>query len=68
MNVDPKTEVRRVIEAFPAALHSLKRLGIDVTSNEPLYKACETAGVKLADVQTALANIDWTHAEDDSGV
>jgi hypothetical protein len=67
MNVDPNTEVRRIIEAFPAALHSFEHLGIDVTSNEPLYKACEAAGIGLADVQAALANIDWTQAGDDSG-
>lgn len=67
MNVDPNTTVQRVLGAFPAAREHLQRLGIDVGSNDPLSRACEKAGIRLSDVQTALANIDWTPInEDDS--
>ena len=66
MMVDPNTKLQRVLGAFPAAREHLRSLGIDVTSNEPLYSECEKAGIKIADVQTALANIDWTRAVDDS--
>jgi hypothetical protein len=65
MNVDPNTTVQRLLGAFPAAREHLQRLGIDVSSNDPLFKACEKAGIRLADVQTALANIDWTPIDDD---
>jgi hypothetical protein len=65
MNVDPNTTVQRVLGAFPAAREHLQRLGIDVTSNDPLCRACEKAGIQLADVRKALANIDWTPIDDD---
>jgi len=66
MRVDPKTAVRSIAAAFPAAVVPLRRLGIDVTAEDSLYRACEKAGVAVADVEKELDTIDWSRNEDGS--
>ncbi|HEX6881630.1 MAG TPA: hypothetical protein VF135_14765 [Terriglobales bacterium] len=64
MHIDPHTAVSRILEALPASAAVLRKLGLDVTSDDPLHLACSKAGVSLAEVETALESIDWALPED----